>query len=290
MNLGIESKWALVCAASKGLGKGCAAGAAAEGVELVITARGAETLEATAEEIRALRPAQGARRRRRHHHAGGPAPRCWPPARSPTSWSTTPADRPRATSAMEPRRVDPGARRQHADADRADQGDGRRDDRERGFGRIVNITSGAVKAPIAHARPLQRRAHRPHRLRRRPGARNIAAHNVTINGLLPGPFDTDRFRGTPPRSPSAKAGPEEESRGRRRRCRRALRQRRGVRRGLRLPLQRARRLHQRAEPAARRRRLPGDVLAAFLPLPLAGEGRGEGLRAHAGMSAPQFQH
>ena len=54
MNLGIEGKWALVCASSKGLGKGCAAALAAEGVNLVVTARGAEALEATAKELRAL--------------------------------------------------------------------------------------------------------------------------------------------------------------------------------------------------------------------------------------------
>ncbi|HUJ87405.1 MAG TPA: SDR family NAD(P)-dependent oxidoreductase, partial [Burkholderiales bacterium] len=52
MNLGIDGKTALVCAASKGLGKGCAMSLAREGVNLVITARGRETLEATAEEIR----------------------------------------------------------------------------------------------------------------------------------------------------------------------------------------------------------------------------------------------
>jgi 3-oxoacyl-[acyl-carrier protein] reductase len=67
---------------------------------------------------------------------------------------------------------------------------------ERGFGRIVNITSGAVKAPIAQ-------------LGLSNGARtgltgfvaglarsNIAARGVTINGLLPGLFDTDRLRST----------------------------------------------------------------------------------------------
>src|SRR3954469_23614135 len=54
MDLGIAGKWALVCAASKGLGKGCAQALAAEGVNVVITARGAEALEATAAELRAL--------------------------------------------------------------------------------------------------------------------------------------------------------------------------------------------------------------------------------------------
>ena len=49
MDLGIKGKNALVCAASKGLGKGCAFALAREGVNLVITARGKEALEATAE-------------------------------------------------------------------------------------------------------------------------------------------------------------------------------------------------------------------------------------------------
>src|SRR3954462_15515944 len=52
MELGIRGKTALVCAASKGLGKGCAASLAREGVNLVITARGPEALEATAAELR----------------------------------------------------------------------------------------------------------------------------------------------------------------------------------------------------------------------------------------------
>src|ERR1700682_5955529 len=52
MDLGIRGRTALVCAASKGLGKGCALSLAREGVNLVITARGKEALEATAEEIR----------------------------------------------------------------------------------------------------------------------------------------------------------------------------------------------------------------------------------------------
>src|SRR5437868_11937749 len=53
MDLGIAGKTALVCAASKGLGRGCAEALAAEGVNLVIVARTPDTLEETAEEIRA---------------------------------------------------------------------------------------------------------------------------------------------------------------------------------------------------------------------------------------------
>ena len=52
MDLGIRGRTALVCAASKGLGKGCAVSLAREGVNLVITARGGEALESTAADIR----------------------------------------------------------------------------------------------------------------------------------------------------------------------------------------------------------------------------------------------
>src|SRR3954467_15366710 len=52
MDYGIKGTTAIVCAASQGLGKGCALALAREGVDLVINARGAEALEATAEEIR----------------------------------------------------------------------------------------------------------------------------------------------------------------------------------------------------------------------------------------------
>lgn len=57
MDLGLQGRWALVCAASKGLGKGCAKALVNEGVNVVITARGADTLNATAAELRALNPA-----------------------------------------------------------------------------------------------------------------------------------------------------------------------------------------------------------------------------------------
>jgi 3-oxoacyl-[acyl-carrier protein] reductase len=74
MDLGLQGRWALVCAASKGLGKGCAKALVAEGVNVVITARGAEALQATAAELRALNPAVTVvRRGRRHHHPEGRA-------------------------------------------------------------------------------------------------------------------------------------------------------------------------------------------------------------------------
>ena len=52
MDLGIKGRTALVCASSKGLGRGCAEALAAEGVDLVLNARGSEALEATAASIR----------------------------------------------------------------------------------------------------------------------------------------------------------------------------------------------------------------------------------------------
>lgn len=56
MDLGINGRWAIVCAASQGLGKGCAQALGGEGVNLVINARTATTLEQTAAELRGLFP------------------------------------------------------------------------------------------------------------------------------------------------------------------------------------------------------------------------------------------
>jgi len=197
MDLGIKGKWALVCAASKGLGKGCAVALAREGVNVVVTARGAEALEATAAELRAL-PGAGEVRAVAGdittpegraaalaacpqvdilvNNAGGPPPgdfRDW----DRDAWikaldanMLTPIELIKAV-------VDPMA--------------------ERGFGRVVNITSAAVKAPI-DVLGLSNGARSGLTgfvagLARQP---RLAGRNVTINALLPGPFDTDRLRGT----------------------------------------------------------------------------------------------
>ena len=193
MNLGIEGKWALVCASSKGLGKGCAAALVAEGVNVVVTARGAEALEATAAELRALgrgevRAVAGditteAGRAAALaacpqvdilvNNAGGPPPgdfRQW--------------DREAWIKAIDANMLTP-IELMKATVDKM---------AERGFGRVVNITSSSVKAPIDV-------------LGLSNGARSgltgfvaglartaLAARGVTINGLLPGVFDTDRIR------------------------------------------------------------------------------------------------
>ena len=197
MDLGINGKWALVCAASKGLGKGCARALVQEGVHVVITARGDEALQATATELRGLAPGvtviavagditTPAGRAAALaacpqvdilvNNAGGPPPgdfRDW--------------DRDAWIKALDANMLTPIALIKATVDAMA----------ERGFGRVINITSAAVKAPI-DVLGLSNGARSGLTgfvagLARQP---RLASKNVTINGLLPGPFDTDRLRGT----------------------------------------------------------------------------------------------
>jgi len=197
MDLGIAGKWALVGGASKGLGFGCAQALVREGVNVLIVARGAEALQAAADKLKAeakgtqvlavatdITTAAGREAIFALHrdfdivvtNAGGPPPgdfRDW----DRDTWikavdanMLTPIELIKAT-------VDGMA--------------------ARGFGRIINITSSAVKAPI-DILGLSNGA--------RSGltgfvagvARNpkLAARGVTINNLLPGAFDTDRLKAT----------------------------------------------------------------------------------------------
>jgi 3-oxoacyl-[acyl-carrier protein] reductase len=192
MDLGIKGRTALVCAASKGLGKGCAASLAREGVNLVITARGADALEATAAELRKLGASvrtvvgdittpEGREAALKAcpspdilvNNAGGPPPGDW------REW-----DRETWIKALDANMLTP-ILLMRAVVDGMVS---------RKFGRIVNITSGAVKAPIPEL-GLSNGA--------RTGltgfiaglSRTTVRHNVTINNLLPGPFETDRLRG-----------------------------------------------------------------------------------------------
>jgi 3-oxoacyl-[acyl-carrier protein] reductase len=191
MDLGIRGRTALVCAASKGLGKGCALALAREGVDLVITARGREALEATAAE---LRSAFGVRvtavagdiateEGRAAALAACPAPDILvnnaggPPPGDFREWN-----RETWIKALDANMLAP-ILLIRAVVDKMI---------ERRFGRIVNITSGAVKFPIPEL-GLSNGA--------RTGltgfvaglARDTVKHNVTINNLLPGPFVTDRL-------------------------------------------------------------------------------------------------
>ena len=192
MDFGIAGRKALVCAASRGLGRGCAMALAREGVHLVITARGSDALEATAAEIRA---------------ATGVT------VTAVAGDITTPDGRAAALAAL------PAPDILVTNAGGPPPGDFRDWDREvwiraidanmltpielikatidgmieRRFGRVINITSGAVKAPIDML-GLSNGA--------RAGltgfiaglARKVARHNVTFNNLLPGAIDTARLR------------------------------------------------------------------------------------------------
>jgi 3-oxoacyl-[acyl-carrier protein] reductase len=192
MDLGIAGRRAIVCGASKGLGRACAEALAAEGVHLALTARGAEALEATAEEIRARHGVQvttapgdittpeGAAAALAAcpapdilvNNAGGPPVGDWRGFKR-AQW----------LSAAESNMVTPilmiGA-----------VVDGMA---ERGFGRIVNITSAMVKQPNAGL-SLSVAA----RLGLTGFVKAIAPayvkSNVTLNNLLPEQFDTDRLR------------------------------------------------------------------------------------------------
>lgn len=191
MDLGIRGKRALVCAASKGLGRGCAEALAEAGVDLVINARGAEALTATADEIAAtygvkvipvaaditteagradVLAALGGQADILVNNAGGPPPGSW------LDWSRDDfikaIDANMLTAVALMQALVPGMM-------------------ERGWGRVVNITSQSVKTPIAIL-GLSNTA--------RTGltgfvagmSRQVAPHGVVVNNLLPGIHATDR--------------------------------------------------------------------------------------------------
>lgn len=190
MDLGINGKWAVVCASSKGLGLGCAQALAAEGVNLVMNARGAEALEASAAKIRgdfgvevhAVAADITSEAGRGEviaaapqidilvTNAGGPPPGLW------SDW-----DREDFIRALDQNMLTPVALMQAALPGMM----------ARGWGRVVNITSQSVKAPIPQL-GLSNAA--------RTGltgfvagtARQVAEKGVTINNLLPGIHATDR--------------------------------------------------------------------------------------------------
>jgi 3-oxoacyl-[acyl-carrier protein] reductase len=189
MDLGIAGKRALVCASSKGLGRGCAEALAEAGVELVLNARGAEALEATAADIRGRHgvaivtvPGDITTEAGRAAvlaegpfdilvtNAGGPPPGMWP------DWT-----RDDFIKALDANMLTPIALMQACLPGMM----------ARGWGRVVNITSFSVKAPIA-VLGLSNSA--------RAGltgfvagtARQVAGKGVIINNLLPGIHSTDR--------------------------------------------------------------------------------------------------
>jgi 3-oxoacyl-[acyl-carrier protein] reductase len=194
MDLGIKGKRAIVCAASKGLGKGCALALGREGVDLTICARGRDDLEAAAAEIRRLTGAkvtpivcdvttdEGRKALIAAcpdpdiliNNAGGPPPGDFKDF-TLDDWRR----------AVEGNMLSPIALI-HATVYGM---------MERRFGRIVNITSYSVKAPIPTLE-LSNGARCGLTGAVAALARKTVKNNVTINALLPGPFDTDRLRAT----------------------------------------------------------------------------------------------
>ena len=190
MDLGIRGKTALVCAGSKGLGRGCAEALAWAGVDLVLNARGAEALEATAAAIRAAHgvkvttvAADIVSETGRAEvlaaagavdilvtNAGGPPPGLW------SDWGR--AD---FIKALDANMLTPIALMTALLPGMID----------RGWGRVVNITSQSVKAPIAQL-GLSNAARTGLTGYVAGTSRQVAPFGVTINNLLPGIHDTDR--------------------------------------------------------------------------------------------------
>jgi 3-oxoacyl-[acyl-carrier protein] reductase len=193
VDLGIKGRRAIVCASSKGLGRACAIALANEGVHVTLTARGAEALKKTADEIRKASPGVT--------------------VTEVVGDITTPAGREAALKAC----PDPDILVNNAGG--PPPGDFRnwtRDDwikaidanmltpielikatvdgmMARKFGRIVNITSGSVKMPLAGL-DLSSGARAGLTAFLAGVARSVAPNGITINNILPGSFDTDRLR------------------------------------------------------------------------------------------------
>lgn len=194
MDLGLTGKRAVVCAASKGLGKGVAFALAREGVHVTLAARGQTVLDATANEIRQATGStitavvadvttdEGRKALLAAcpnpdiliTNAGGPPPGDFKDF-SLDDWRR----------AIEGNMLTPIALI-HATVYGM---------MERGFGRIINITSSSIKNPIASLE-LSNGARLGLTGAMAVLARKAVARNVTINGILPGPFDTDRLRNT----------------------------------------------------------------------------------------------
>jgi 3-oxoacyl-[acyl-carrier protein] reductase len=189
MDLGIKGKRALVCASSRGLGRGCAEALAMAGVDLVLNARGAEALEATAAELRGFGvevtavAADITTEAGRAQvlaaagapdilvtNAGGPPPGMW------HDWGREDFIR-----ALDANMLTPIALMTALLPGMID----------RGWGRVVNITSQSVKAPIPQL-GLSNAARTGLTGYVAGTSRQVAPHGVTINNLLPGIHDTDR--------------------------------------------------------------------------------------------------
>ncbi|WP_440874764.1 SDR family oxidoreductase [Thalassotalea sp. PLHSN55] len=190
MNMGIKGKWALVCASSKGLGRGCAEALAAEGVNVIINARGEQALLATEQylketyQVEVIAIAADITTESGQEkvlavadkvdilvtNAGGPPPGIW------SDW-----DRDDFIAAIDANMLTPIALMKAILPAMI----------AKGWGRIVNITSVSVKSPIA-VLGLSNSARAGLTGYVAGTARQVAKHGVTINNLQPGIHATDR--------------------------------------------------------------------------------------------------
>lgn len=210
MDLGIKGRAAMVCGGSSGLGKAIAKALANEGVNVTLIARDPEKLAAAASEIEA--------------EAGGSV-----------DWKSINLSDPEARSAL----FDDCSNldilvNNSGGPPVGDYLSFSREDwlaavesnmlaaieltnaalpgmKERNFGRILNVTSHMVKAPVAML-SLSNGARAGLTGYMAGVARDVARYNVTINGLLPGQFDTDRLKSNHERFADAQGTPVEDFR------------------------------------------------------------------------------
>ena len=213
MDLGISGKRALVCASSKGLGLGCAEALAAEGVSLIMNARGVDALETSAQRLRdaygvdiATVAADVSTQDGQQAvmdaavgvdilvtNAGGPPPGLW------KDW-----DREDFIAALDANMLAPIALMKNLMPSMIDKG----------WGRVVNITSFSVKAPIALL-GLSNSARAGLTGYVAGTARQVAEHGVIINNMLPGIHATDRAQSLDDAAATANGISVEDARARR---------------------------------------------------------------------------
>jgi 3-oxoacyl-[acyl-carrier protein] reductase len=193
MDLGIKGRKAIICASSKGLGKACAFSLARAGCDIVVNGRNGAVLEATAQEIRSATGANvvavlgdvGQADDRRALLAACPTPDILvnnnggPP---PKPFKAI--EREDILAGVEANMLTPIALVQAVIDGMV----------ERRFGRIVNITSSSVRAPIVGL-DVSSGARAGLTAFLAAIARQVVRENVTINSIQPGAFDTDRLRG-----------------------------------------------------------------------------------------------
>ena len=192
MDLGIAGRKAIVCASSRGLGRACAMRLAEAGCEVVVNGLDPKRLDATAAEIRAKTGATvhavaadvASKNGQDALFAACPEPdilvanNAGPPFRDFRE-----LDRAKMIDGVIGNMIVPIELIQRAIDPMV----------KRKFGRIVNITSGSVKMPLVGL-DLSSGARAGLTAFLAGVARSVAQHNVTINFMLPGPFDTDRLR------------------------------------------------------------------------------------------------